>query len=354
MVTRAFIRPFVRGRMALKQGRLRDRGLEDAPFQAGLMPVHHPEIEVKAVFAPAADGHRVRIAMHRRRRAKGTILIFPGRGECLEKWEDAMAALSAMGYASIAAEWRGQGLSGRLGRDNAQHADSFADYQLDAEAMRGVAEDAGLPKPWSILAHSMGGAIAFRSLHEGFPADSAVLSAPMFGFDMGPMARGMAFIVRRAAAMFGGGDLTIPGMGSGNYVLEQPFEGNLFTTHAPSYAALRKACEERPDLHVGHPSVQFGNAAMAECRSMALADSPAIPALFLYGSDEMVVSAAAMEDRFARWPGAERLVFNRGRHDVLMESPSSRSLAMERIRRFLEGRRPKYGHAEDLGQSGIP
>ena len=59
------------------------------------------------------DGLRLRLGVWRNG-AKGTVLIFPGRTEYIEKYGGAAAALAKAGYTSLAIDWRGQGLSDRL------------------------------------------------------------------------------------------------------------------------------------------------------------------------------------------------------------------------------------------------
>ena len=68
-------------------------------------------------------------------RARGTILMFPGRTEYLEKYGPTAAEFTRRGYAFAAIDWRGQGLSDRLHADRRLgHVGRFTDYQLDCAA----------------------------------------------------------------------------------------------------------------------------------------------------------------------------------------------------------------------------
>ena len=79
------------------------------------------------------DGKRIRIGhWPTEAEARGTILIFPGRTEYIEKYAPIARRLNAAGYAVIAIDWRGQGLSQRLQDDpRPGHIGEFADYQRD-------------------------------------------------------------------------------------------------------------------------------------------------------------------------------------------------------------------------------
>ena len=61
------------------------------------------------------DGKRIRIGhWPTEAEARGTILIFPGRTEYVEKYGMLAADLTARGYAVLAVDWRGQGRSTRF------------------------------------------------------------------------------------------------------------------------------------------------------------------------------------------------------------------------------------------------
>ena len=110
------------------------------------------------------DGLRLRLGLWPNG-SKGTVLIFPGRTEYIEKYGGAAAALAQAGYSSLAIDWRGQGLSDRLLSDRLiGHVRRFSDYQRDVQTLMAAARALDLPKPYFLLAHSMGGCIALRAL----------------------------------------------------------------------------------------------------------------------------------------------------------------------------------------------
>ncbi|HBN30322.1 MAG TPA: alpha/beta hydrolase, partial [Rhodobacteraceae bacterium] len=66
---------------------------------------------------------------------KGTVLIFPGRTEFVEKYGRTVRDFLDADYASVVIDWRGQGLSDRLTPNRLLgHVGQFSDYQLDIAA----------------------------------------------------------------------------------------------------------------------------------------------------------------------------------------------------------------------------
>src|ERR1700761_4707764 len=63
---------------------------------------------------------------------KGTVCIFPGRSEFIEKYFETVRDLRDRGFAVAVLDWRGQGLSDRPLTDAAKgHVRRFSDYDID-------------------------------------------------------------------------------------------------------------------------------------------------------------------------------------------------------------------------------
>src|SRR5438445_8387868 len=66
---------------------------------------------------------------------KGTVCLFPGRAEFIEKYFETVRDLRARGFAVAALDWRGQGMSQRALRNPRKgYVRSFSQYQIDLEA----------------------------------------------------------------------------------------------------------------------------------------------------------------------------------------------------------------------------
>ncbi|MYI70322.1 MAG: alpha/beta hydrolase, partial [Boseongicola sp. SB0673_bin_14] len=190
--------------------------MESAPFRADL--AEGPEV-VRAVWRRGRDGRRVRVVLWPVNGAHGSILLFPGRTEYAEKYGRVARDLNGAGYAVATVDWRGQGFSDRL-TDDARlgHVASFPDYQIDVAELVSTARADGLPEPWYLVAHSMGGCIGLRSLIEGLPVRKAIFSAPMWGLNLPFTVWPVAILLARLLGLLGAERRYIPGSGPGSHV----------------------------------------------------------------------------------------------------------------------------------------
>lgn len=290
----------------------------------------------RAVWVAASDGARLRLAAWPRDGARGTVVMFPGRTEFVEKYARPAEDLAARGFAAAAIDWRGQGLTERGGRDRmVGHVDDFADYQRDADAMLAALGTLGLPRPWHLLAHSMGGLIGLRALLRGLPFERAVFSAPMWGLPLVPHKRVVATLLSRLATRLGRGGGAVPASGKVADPAGAPFEGNLLTRDREAFEWMRAILVAHPDLALGTPSMSWLNAALDEMAAVRALASPSTPALILVGTDEGIVDRAAIDDRLARWPGARLEPVEGARHEVLMEDRAVREALHDVIARHL-------------------
>src|SRR4029453_4223446 len=99
---------------------------------------------------------------------KGTVCVFTGRSEYIEKYFETVRDLRQRGYAVAMIDWRGQGHSSRL-LDNPfkGHVQSFSEYQTDVAAFVRQVVLPDCPPPHFALAHSMGGAVMLHVAHVG-------------------------------------------------------------------------------------------------------------------------------------------------------------------------------------------
>ena len=104
----------------------------------------------RAFWCRAEDGVRLRTAVWPGG-DKGTVLLFPGRTEYIEKYGRAACDLLKRGYTTVTIDWRGQGLSDRPLADLLTgHVHEFVDYQKDVRAMVLLAEALDLPRPFHL------------------------------------------------------------------------------------------------------------------------------------------------------------------------------------------------------------
>ncbi len=258
--------------------------------------------------------------------SKGTVFIFPGRTEYIEKYGRVAADLCARGYGTFAIDWRGQGLADRLVDDvRIGHVGTFTDYQLDVAEMVKLAGELDLPKPWFLIAHSMGGAIGLRSLMEGLPVQAAAFSAPMWGIGITASVRPAAWALSWGGSKVGLGHKVSPGASLDSYVMVEPFEDNKLTTDADMYKYMQDQTGTYPELGLGGPSLQWVSTSLIETRDLAALPSPSVPTLTFLGSDERIVDTGRVHKRMRQWPSGKLKLIAAAQHEVLMETPVIRA-----------------------------
>ena len=252
--------------------------MDAAPFHAALADGPPGGF---ARWLRAADGVHLRIAVWPTGE-RGTVLLFPGRTEYAEKYGRAAGDLAARGYATVAVDWRGQGLADRpLADRNVGHVARFGDFQRDVAAVAEAARALALPEPFYLISHSMGGAIAFRALAEGLAVRAAVFSAPMWGLSLKPATRMLAGVMTVLARSLGFAGRYAPSTGPVTYVASAPFADNVLTTDEGMWDYMKAQITGAPDLALGGPSLNWLHEAMAECRALAALPPPAVPVVTL-------------------------------------------------------------------------
>jgi lysophospholipase len=284
-----------------------------------------------AHWLTTSDNWRIRAGYWPVTAAKGTVLIFPGRTEFIEKYGITAKALSAAGYVTLAVDWRGQGLADRLIADtNLGHVGDFADYQRDVDALLAHAAALGLPRPFFLIAHSMGGCIGLRSLINGLDVNAVMFSAPMWGIQMPQAIRSFAWSLSTLSLSLKFDQRLVPGQAAASYLLQQPFAGNGLTNDPEIYAALRAQIVAHPELGLGGPTLRWLNRSLQEMRDLSRLASPAMPCIAFLGGNETIVDPAAIRTRMARWPDGILHEIKTGQHEMLMDSPAMRDSVMAR------------------------
>lgn len=304
--------------------------LAPAPFRADL--AQGPE-GGRAVWTTASDGVRLRVGhFPATDTARGSVLLFPGRTEYIEKYGRTAADLAEHGYHTLAIDWRGQGLADRL-LDDARvgHIHFFEDYQRDVAAMVAVAGALDLPRPWHLVAHSMGGCIGLRAAMDGLPVASCVFTGPMWGIRIAAPVRAAAWALGWGSTRVGLDHRIAPGTTIESYVASQPFDKNQLTTDSESYELMRHQVTQEAGFQLGGPSLRWLYESLAECRALAQRPSPALPCLTFCGSNERIVDTRAIHARMARWPGGRLELVPNAEHEVLMEGPLLRRLITDSI-----------------------
>ncbi len=303
--------------------------MEKAPFFADV--ADGPDGGV-AHWLTTGDGLRIRAGYWPQDGAKGTVLLFTGRTEFIEKYGRIAREMAARGYAMAAVDWRGQGLSDRMADDRGLgHVEAFGDYQHDVAAFVDYARAANLPKPFYLIAHSMGGGIGLRALIDGLPFKAAAFSAPMWGIQASLSLRSVMWGVTTLSRRFNlDGNIT-PGQTSDITLGETPFAENELTNDPEMYAYMQEQVRKYPDLGLGGPSLRWVNEALWETRRLAALPAPPTPAITFLGTDETIVDPDRIKTKMAQWSNGTLTVIPGGKHEMMMESPAIKDPILDAI-----------------------
>ena len=253
---------------------------------------------------------------------KGTLCVFPGRAEFIEKYFEVVRDARARGFAVAIIDWRGQGLSDRaLPNARKGHVYDFAEYDRDLEAFVKDIVLPDCPPPLFALGHSMGAAVLIRSAQQGRRwFDRIVLSAPMIGLSGAAglrLSRASAQMMR----LMGLGGSYVPG-GGGTAINTLPFPGNNLTSDPVRYARTVAILEAEPALGIGSPTVAWIDAAfktMHEFADPSYASRLRQPLLLVAAGQDKVVSTRATAQFATRLRAGSHLVIPGARHEILME-----------------------------------
>ncbi len=291
---------------------------EPAPFFAD---VAEAPAGAEAFRVRTGEGLGIRI-VHWNEGRRGTAFIFSGRSEYIEKYGRVITRLVARGFSVAAFDWRGQGLSTRPAR-NPMLGDvtDFRDYQRDWAAVRMAAEHADLPRPFFMLAHSMGACIGLRTIGENDVFAGAVMSAPMWNLHMTAATRQFTARLGQFARLAGFAERRLPGTNRLPSALALPFEGNVLTGCSDHFAWFGRQLRAHPELGLGGPSVRWTCAALEEMARLYAAPLPRIPVLVLLGTEEQVVSSDMIRLQTGKMARGELAMFGGARHEIWMERP---------------------------------
>ncbi|MET4274678.1 MULTISPECIES: alpha/beta hydrolase [unclassified Bradyrhizobium] len=271
---------------------------------------------------------------------KGTVCVFTGRSEQIEKYFETVRDLRDRGFAVAMIDWRGQGHSSRRLRDPRKgYVRDFADFEIDVETFVQQVVLPDCPPPFFALAHSMGGTVMLRVAHAGKRwFDRMVLSAPMIDLP----GRATSFPARallKTMRVLGTGGRYVPG-GSDQITGLNPFINNPLTSDPVRYARNAAILEEDPTLGLASPTIAWADTAFRAMHTFRGKNYPSEirqPILMLAASGDTVVSIAAIEEFAYHLRAGSHLVIAGAKHEILQEQDRYRSQFWAAFDAFVPG-----------------
>jgi lysophospholipase len=271
---------------------------------------------------------------------RGTVVVLTGRAEFIEKYFETIAELLARGFAVVALDWRGQGLSERQLRNRRKgHIDDFEVYERDLAALREQVLEALCPRPWFALGHCMAAAILLQQARVGrSPFARIVVTSPMIDLYRVRFKAGARIFVE-GLDILGLGGAFVPG-GRGRSAFLQPFSETVMTSDAARHARTAAILKAAPQLGVGDPTIGWTNAAFRAMQQFEDADYPRrtlTPILVIAAGADRVVATPVIELFGSRLKAGRFITLPYARHDILAERDHFRSQFWAAFDAFIPG-----------------
>jgi lysophospholipase len=284
--------------------------------------------------------------------ARGSVVLSPGRTEPIEKYFEVIGEFLARGFAVLAHDWRGQGLSHRMLPDRRRgHAEDWRHFVADHKRLM-EAFGPRLPAPVYAVGHSMGACFVALALPDETRMAGAILSSPMFGVALGPLPPRFARTIARGLCGMGWAGAHVP-RGAYDPVVA-PFDpGNILTHDRARFERHRAQLQACPDLALGGVTwgwldQAFG--AMTAALDPSLARAIRVPVLVLTAAEERLVVNAATAAFAANLPNGRLVEVTGARHEILMETNAVRATFWREFDAFVDERdaSPAGRHIDDI------
>lgn len=293
-------------------------------------------------FISARDGTRLRTGVFEPEKpSRRVCVLLGGHTEFIEKYLEVIGELNARGFVVATFDWRGQGGSARpLSNPLMSYVRDFAEYDSDLTAfMEQVVAPLSPAKPM-VLAHSMGGHLALRALHDQ-PAmfRAAVLSAPMLGIATGGYPGVLARAVTALQCRLGNPKKFAWGMARRDPFLVD-FAAQLCTTDKRRYARTQDILLSHPAIRLAGPSWGWINAAYRAMKTLTAkgyAEAIKVPALVVGAGHDRIVQVDAARGFTARLPQGRYVEIENSEHEILMEQDAIRALFWQEFDGFVGG-----------------
>lgn len=292
------------------------------------------------------DGTKIRTASWPSQdNSRGIIVLVNGHREYMEKYSEFISELLERNYAVYALDNRGQGLSDRVLPDRSKsHAEDFEFFSNDLNefiSKKVMADPRAEELTINLVAHSMGGHVSLRYLHD-FPGivSKAIIMAPMVGFNMGAdFINAVINPVIRFASFLGFDKKFAFGQGNRHTKGHDLIRRTLLTHDRERYDTEVQTIEANPDLYVGGATFGWLNTALNSIdviHQSGYLDEISTPILVILAGDDHVVNSNASRKLLSGHDDIELVTIEGSRHEIYREIDIFRDQLWQKIDDFLE------------------
>jgi len=292
-------------------------------------------------FMEMSDGIKIRTVRWQTSAAEvqGHVVIVQGYREFIEKYDELIQEFLDKGYHVTTLDHRGQGLSDRM-TDNREKAyvGSFDDMVSDlATVLKETGYDQGPDMPRVLVAHSMGGHVSLRFMHD-YPDmfDRAILMSPMWGITMdGMLTRSL---VKMAMSM-GFSTAYAPGQAGLTRQTRKLISQTILTHDRARYDKETGFLRNNPDLYLRGATYGWLDAALESIdiiHAEGYVEQLETPCLVIRAGDEKLVDNDKSQQIIDRLQNVKSIVIPDALHEIYRESDIYRDQMWAKISDFLE------------------
>lgn len=304
------------------------------------MPGNPVPPKAQGGFFEGERGVKIRYGVFRAtgRPLKGTVAVFTGRNESIEKYFETINDLSKRGFGVAIFEWRGQAGSGRMLKDPQRgYVESFDAYIADIDRFFTQIVLPDCRGPYYVLAHSTGALAALAAVPTLVNrVRRMVLIAPLLASDALPFS---LKTTRRVTGLLRG-----LGLGwvyaSGGPWMATPFVENVLTSDAHRYERNTQLYKTHRQLSLGSPTIGWIHAVSKASEQVQDPDFCAkvhMPILLVAAGADTVVSTRAIERYSRRIRSASIVTIDGAKHEILQESDFYREQFFAAFDAFIPG-----------------
>ncbi len=276
---------------------------------------------------------------------KGIVVLVNGHREFMEKYIEFFSDILNRDFALYALDNRGQGLSDRVLPDrlksHAENFDLFSDDLNEFISNIVMADPRAQELPIYLIAHSMGGHVCLRYLHD-FPGtvSKAVLMAPMVEFNLGgAVATAVIKSIIRLGDALGLKEKFAMGQGSFLSKNSRSIKQKLLTHDDERYAIEADIIEANPELYVGGATYGWLCTALDSIEKIKQAEylnKITIPVLVVLAGSDLVVKSQSSRKLLSGYDNIDIITIDGSRHEIYREVDEYRNQLWQKIDDFLK------------------